>query len=265
VVTSNTGRYTSAPLAYNVTTVTQTGLTLGISYVYTVTVTNSSGATSSASSISTLLGGGPSAPTSLSTSQDGSTLGKVTVTWSAPAANNGSAISNYYVKVSGSYIPTGSTASPQSYTFTGLAGNTDYTFYVYAQNGFGAGTVGSQSFTTNGVPNAPDAATFRSRTGPIQAFDSDDNYLGDIYQIEGNFTTVSYTIGAQNGGAITSYRLHFSDGGDYSLTWAQVGQAVYNNNPPYQYDSIIGTNPTSVKVFASNAYGEGPGSAPTYF
>ena len=262
VVTSNPAGYTSGALAYNVITATQSGLTLGNNYTFTITVTNTSGVTSSASSNSTKLGGGPSVPTSLSVSQDGSTLGRVTVTWSAPANNNGSAVANYYVKISGSYVPTNSTVSPQSYTFTGLTGNTGYTFYVYAVNGFGEGVVGSLAFTTNGVPNAPAAATSPVLQGPYNDYDYYDNYIGYSYIIEGLYTVVS--SGTQNGGAIVSYRLRFSDGGDYVQSWNQV-RGYPNGIVPFQYIGAINTRPSSVQVFATNTYGESPGSTILYW
>jgi hypothetical protein len=131
-----------------------TGLTSSTSYTFTVTSTNAFGvsnASSASNSITTA--STPGAPTSVTASDPG-TDGYAAVSWTAPASNGGSAITDYTVQYSsnsGSSWTTFSdgTSASTSATVTGLTLNTAYIFRVAAVNALGAGSYSdpSASFT----------------------------------------------------------------------------------------------------------------------
>lgn len=131
-----------------------TGLTSSTSYTFTVTSTNAFGvsnASSASNSITTA--STPGAPTSVTASDPG-TDGYAAVSWTAPASNGGSAITDYTVQYSsnsGSSWTTFSdgTSTSTSATVTGLTLDTAYIFRVAAVNALGAGSYSdpSASFT----------------------------------------------------------------------------------------------------------------------
>ena len=147
---SITGSSASSPISVS-------GLSANTSYTFTVTATNSYG-TSNASSASNSIttANVPGAPTSVSASDPG-TDGYALVSWSAPASNGGSAITDYIVQYSsnnGSTWTTFSdgTSTSTSATVTGLTLNTAYVFRVAAINivGTGSYSTASASFTPTG-------------------------------------------------------------------------------------------------------------------
>ena len=143
-----TGSAASSPISVS-------GLTANTSYTFTVTATNSYGtsnASSASNSITTATT--PGAPTSVTVSDPG-TDGYALVSWTAPASNGGSAITDYAVQYSsnsGSSWTTFSdgTSTSTSATVTGLTLDTAYIFRVAAVNAVGTGSysTASASFTT---------------------------------------------------------------------------------------------------------------------
>ena len=99
----------------------------------------------------------PGTPTSVSASITGSTT--ATVSFSAPAANGGSAITGYTVTSTPSGAVCAVGGNSTTYNCTGLTANTAYTFKVKATNTVGTGTdsVASSSQTTEAV-NRPISA-----------------------------------------------------------------------------------------------------------
>jgi hypothetical protein len=104
----------------------------------------------------------PSAPRYVSVSTRGYASHDIVTNWSTPETDGGSAILNYRVVLTD--VATGATyeqivdANTYSYTFTNFAGETEYSVQVFAENGFGGITNGSEAkvVTTNGsVPPAP--------------------------------------------------------------------------------------------------------------
>src|SRR3569623_1543046 len=179
-----TGTGTSSPI-------TVTGLTNGTAYTFTVTATNSAGTSSaSAASNSVTPATVPGAPM-IGTPVAGNA--QVSVSFSAPASNGGSAITDYTVTSSpGGFTATG-VSSP--IVVTGLTNGTAYSFTVTATNAIGTG---SPSGSTSSVPPAtePCAPTIGTATaGNAQA-------------------TVSFSAPASNGGiTITGYTVIPSPGG----------------------------------------------------
>jgi hypothetical protein len=131
-------------------TCTASGLTNGTSYTFTVTASNAIG-TGLASTASAPITPAtvPAKPTSV-TATSGNAA--VSVSWTAPADNGGSAIIAYTVTSS----PEGKTCttSGTSCTVGGLTNGTPYTFTVTATNGVGTGLPSTAS-----APVTPAAAT----------------------------------------------------------------------------------------------------------
>ncbi|MBI1377354.1 MAG: hypothetical protein GC157_07725 [Frankiales bacterium] len=186
-----------------------TGLTNGTSYVFRVAGVNAAGtgAWSDASALATpdVL---PAAPT-VSSVLAGDT--QVTVTWSAPAPNGGSAVTGYAVERStdggltwsSAVADTGSTAL--SATVTGLTNGTSYRFRVAAINAMGGGAWSAASAAVRPganvtVPSAPSAPTgVAGATGTRRI-------------------TVTWVAPADGGSPITGYALQYTTNGGTSWT-----------------------------------------------
>lgn len=177
--------------------VTVTGLTNGTAYLFRVAATNEAGpgAYSASSAARTPLGP-PDAPTNVA---GVAASAQVALTWTAPASNGGSAISDYVIRYATAAAPTSWTtfvdtvSTSTSVTVTGLTNGTAYVFSVAAKN-----TVGTGSYSTNSssstpftVPNAPTSVSASSGARQSDA--------------------VTFTAPANNGGsAITGYAVRFS-------------------------------------------------------
>ncbi len=113
-------------------TVTVHGLTNGTRYRFTVYATNALGrSVNSAVSDAVTPFGPPGAPTGVhATEHDG----RVVVSWTAPANDNGSSINQYRVTASPGGLLTGIDAPHHSLTIDGLTGGQNYTFTVVALN-----------------------------------------------------------------------------------------------------------------------------------
>ena len=133
------------------TTETVTGLT-NTAYTFKVAAINGVGTgTQSGASNSVTPLTPPGAPT-IQTATASSTTNAATVTWTAPAANGGSAVTGYVVTpyLNGTTAQTAQTfnSTATSQSVTGLIQNDSYTFKVAAINAEGTGT---QSAASNSV------------------------------------------------------------------------------------------------------------------
>jgi hypothetical protein len=128
------------------TSCTVTGLTNGIRYSFGVVATNAAGNSVPGVSNSVIPKGPPGAPT-ITKITAGTT--SVTVTWKAPASDDGSAITGYFVyfgttsgKESTSSVAL--SAATRSYTLKGLKKSTRYYVIVRAKNALGLGAKSNQ-------------------------------------------------------------------------------------------------------------------------
>ena len=115
--------------------VTVTGLNNGTSYTFTVVATNAAGnsVTSSASNAVTPITIPDPPPSPVATAG----YKQATVSFTAPAFNGGSAITNYTVTSSPDGFTATATSANSPVTFTGLTNGTSYTFTVVATNAAG--------------------------------------------------------------------------------------------------------------------------------
>jgi hypothetical protein len=141
----------------------------------------------------------PDAPTSLGASK-GNT--QISLSWTAPASNGGSAITDYIVEYKLTSEPTtwttfaDGTSTGTTATVTSLTNDLSYDFRVSAVNAFGTSVSSSTATKTPGAPTAPDAPTIGTATpGNAEAY-------------------VAFSAPADNGGsAITSYTVTSSPAG----------------------------------------------------
>jgi titin len=145
------------------------GLVNGVSYQFTVTATNSVGTSaSSANSAAVVPAGVPDAPSGVSVERGD---GRVTVTWSTPAAN-GAPITSYIASVTGDSSATCAVVitldSTESCDIEGLSNGDPITVDVVAVNDVGAGPAfTSIPVTPAGLPGAPTEVQGTSRPGGV--------------------------------------------------------------------------------------------------
>ena len=224
------------------TTGTATGLTNGTMYFFRIQVITSGGPASSYSNyVSLIPRGAPGTVTGLATSA-GDT--QVTLRWTAPSSDGGTAITGYKVESSTNgttwtVVTTSTGNQAVSYTVTGLTNATTYTFRVSAINVAGTGTASATAtgtpFTT---PLAP--ATLTATAG-------------------GSKVDLAWTAPSSNGGSsVTAYVVQRSDDG--GATWT----TLTSSETGLTYSAIGLTNGTTYafRVAAVNAAGTGPSISP---
>ncbi len=240
VVTPYIGGVAQTTQTFNsaATTETVTGLTNGTAYTFKVAAINSmgTGAQSAASSSVTPMTV-PGAPT-MGTVTSGNT--SVTVTWTDPSSNGGSAITSYVVTpyIGGlAQIAQSFSSSATSGTVTGLTNGTAYTFTVAAINSVGESSQSgmSSSVTPATLPGAPTIGTATGGTASA---------------------SVSWTAPASNGGAaITGYTVTPYIGGT-----AQTAQ-TFNSAATTETVTGLSNSAYTFKVAAINSVGTGAQSA----
>lgn len=183
----------------------------------------------------------PDAPTSLGASK-GNT--QVSLSWTAPASNGGSSITDYLVEYKLTSEPTtwstfaDGTSTGTSATVTGLTNDLSYDFRVSAINAFGTSSPSSTATKTPGLPTAPDAPTIGTA-------------LAGNTQV-----SVVFSAPADNGGsAITSYTASSSPGNiTASGSSSPIVVTGLTNGTEYTF-TVTATNSigTSSASSASNA------------
>jgi subtilisin family serine protease len=221
------------------TAATVTGLTNGTTYQFRVKAV-SSGGTSEASSTATAIVGVPSEPTSLSATPLGLS---VRLSWTAPAQNGGSVITDYVVQFSTDSGATWSTFSDSvststTTTVTGLTNGLTYQLRVSAVN-----NVGTSAYSSV-VIAVPWAASLPSAPLDLAIASYGLNQVG-----------LSWTIPATNGGdTITDYVIEYSSSS--GSTWATFTDPVSSIRSTTVTDLVSGVSYV-FRVSARNSAGTG--------
>ncbi|MBK6337738.1 MAG: fibronectin type III domain-containing protein [Betaproteobacteria bacterium] len=213
--------------------ITVLGLTNGTAYTFTVTATNAVGTgPASAASAAVTPATVPGAPTAVTATRGN---GQVTVGFTAPASDGGSAITSYTATSNPGNFTGSCTAPCASITVMGLANGTAYTFTVTATNAVGSGpaSAASAAVTPATVPGAPTAVTATRGNGQV---------------------TVGFAAPASDGGsAITQYTATSNPGnftGSCTAPCTSITVSGLTNGTAYTFT-----------VTATNAVGTGPASA----
>jgi hypothetical protein len=182
----------------------------------------------------------PDAPTGLTATPGNTQMG---LSWTAPASNGGSSITDYLVEYKLASEPTtwttfsDGTSTSTSTTVTSLTNASSYNFRVSAINAIGTSTPSSTATATPAAPTAPAAPT-----------------IGTAIAGDGS-ASVSFTPGSNGGSAITGYTVTSSPG---SLTGTGASSPItvtgLTNGIEYTF-TVTATNAigTSSSSSASNA------------
>ncbi|HEV8601227.1 MAG TPA: fibronectin type III domain-containing protein, partial [Patescibacteria group bacterium] len=189
----------------NTTSYTNTGLTNGLGYCYKVSAVNGLGEGAMSSSVTATPAVLPGAPTGLSGTPGNQ---QVTLNWSAPASDGGSAITNYKIYSSttaGQETLLTTVGNVLTYDNTSLTGGITYYYKVSAVNPIGEGAQSSETSATptnQTIPGAPTGLAVTPGTGQL---------------------TLNWSAPSSDGGsAITNYKI-------YRGTSAS-GETFYSNN-----------------------------------
>jgi hypothetical protein len=225
-ITNNEG--TSMSVGGNATSATFAGLTNGRQYSFTVTATNEVGPSTASPASNVVIPAGPPFPTTITRAVPD--VGRVYLEWDRPN-DNGSPIVRYELSVnSGAWENVGNT---NSWTRTGLANSTTYSFQVRAVNDVGAGTpANTATATTPGPPNQVGGLSLNPGNARISA---------------------SWSAPGDNGKPITYYHLDIDPGGDPTTGARSYVFEGLNNGTRY-----------GVRVQACNDVGCGPWSGFEY-
>ncbi len=194
------------------TTVTVPGLDPNTEYTFEVRAVNDAGEGPASNAVTaTTETVAPDAPRNLKgTARDT----EVDLSWTAPAANGGSAITRYEYRVAkgksagGTWKTTGGTG--RNFTVTGLEKGTEYTFEVRAVNDISAGTEG-----TSDGSNAVTLTTETTKPGAPTGLTVTPDGLG---------FDVSWTAPTDDGGTpITKYEYRYQRGQTAGGTWTSAG------------------------------------------
>lgn len=238
------GRSVTVPVGPSTTqTATLTGLTNGTTYTFTVHATNAYGDSAESDPSSAIyVFGGPNAPMAAHATAGN---GRATVSWTAPAFDGGSAITQYQVTATPGAEVADVAPPNTSLTMTGLSNGTTYTFTVSAVNRAGAGTPSAASNrVTVGTPAAPTAAhaapgVATTSTGALK---------------------VSYTAGVSNGSTVTKFTATCtSSNGGVLKTGVHFGATA----TPIVVAGLSTKRSYTCSVRETNSRGTGAASVPT--
>ena len=228
------------------------GLTNGQIYYYAVSAVNAAGEGTQSSEASATPRSTPTAPQSLSATRGNAT---VTLSWSAPSSNGGSAITNYKIyrgTSSGSLSLLATIGTNTSFISAGLTNGITYYYAVAATNAAGDGPQSTEaSATPAGVPFPPTTFTATGGSGQV---------------------SLSWASGGTGGSAITNYQIHRgTTSGSLSLlttigTNTTYTDANVNGGTTYYYQiravNAIGTSNPSAERSATPAASGTPPTEP---
>ncbi|MBI0583560.1 MAG: fibronectin type III domain-containing protein [Methanomassiliicoccus sp.] len=219
------------------TSVTISGLTNGQQYSFTVAANNSAGTgpqTSAVQATPNATSAAPGAPTGLQAAPGN---GQITLTWSAPSNNGGSAITAYKVyrgTTAGGETLLATIGNVLTYTDSSVTNGVTYYYNVSAVNSVGEGSRSTEVSTaptaSSTVPSVP--LTLASAAG-------------------NNQVTLSWAAPSSDGGAAIDYYVIYRDGADIAhITGTSTTVSGLTNGQQYSFT-----------VAAHNSEGTGPQTA----
>jgi len=246
-LTSSGSWLTFADGASTATSATVTGLVNGSSYDVQVLAVNSIGQSAPVTSTGITPVAAPTASDAVTNliGTPGST--QVALTWTAPASNGGSAITDYVVEYkltsSGTWLTfADGTSTTASATVTGLVNASSYDFRVAAVNG-----IGQSAYTT--ITGVTPAAAPTAPAAPTQ--------LGVTTDTTNGHLVVGWTAPASNGGsAITDYLIEIRLSG--TTTWTTVSHGAFTGTSFDITTGLTSGQTYDIRVSAINAQGTGP-------
>ncbi len=218
------------------TTVIITGLTNGVQYQFRVSAITTIGIGTASSITDATPAIPPTAPTGLNPTPGNS---QVTLSWTAPTNNGGSAITGYTIQHKASTESWPGTSDTignlTSHIITGLTNGEQYDFRIYAINlvgtGIASGTVSATPVSTPGAPTSLSATPGNARI------------------------TLSWTAPTNNGGsAITDYKIEYSS--NAGTSWSTFDDGVFNKTSTI-VTGITNGQAYQFRVSAINAIGSG--------
>jgi|688.fasta_scaffold00172_158 hypothetical protein len=228
-VTSNPGNITATGTA---SPITVTGLTNGTAYTFTVTATNSVGvsaASAASNSITPVIPITVAGAPTIGTATVGNA--EVTVEFTPPTNNGGSAITSYTVTSNPGNITAVGTSSP--IIVTGLTNGTAYTFTVTATNAIGISTASAASSSI--TPIVPITVAAAPTIGNVVAGNTE--------------VTVEFTPPTNNGGStITGYTVTSNPGNITATgTVSPITVTGLTNGTAYTF-TVTATNSVGVSA-----------------
>lgn len=178
----------------------------------------------------------PSAPT-ISNITPGNT--QLSVAFTAPSSDGGSAITNYEYSTNGgtSFTACSPAQTTSPIVITGLTNGTPYNVQLRAVNANGSGTATSSTAATPyTTPSAPTMGTITPGNGQI---------------------SVAFTAGSNGGSAITNYK--YSTNGGTSFTACSPAQTT----SPIVITGLTNGTSYDVQILAVNAAGDGTATSTT--
>src|SRR2546422_394115 len=225
------------------TTYSDTRLTHTTTYTYRVSAINSIGTSSPSTTVSaTTPIATPTPPTGLAASASSSS--QISLGWTAPADNGGSAITGYKIDRSTdggstwSTIVSNSGSTATTYSDTGLTPATTYAYRVSAINAIGT------SSPSNTIPATTPIATPSPPTGLTPT------------AVSSSQINLGWTPPSDNGGSpITGYKIERStDGGS---TWTTLVANTGSTAASYSDTGLAHTTTYTYRVSAINSAGTG--------
>ena len=232
---------TGTPPANNATI---QGLTAGVSYTFTVQAANPSGAgpvSTASNSVTPTATSAPSAPTGVTAS---AATNQALVSWSEPASNGGSPITNYtitpYIGAT-AQTPTEVAVSVTSTILKGLVNGTNYTFTVTAKNAIG-----------NSLPSSPSSAIVPRDTifdfATPATIDS-----GDTHSVELGVKFSSEVAGTVTG--IRFYKATTNTGTHTGSLWSSSGTllatATFTTETASGWQQVNFSTPVAITPFTT--------------
>ena len=239
------GATTSSPITITTVSASSVALVNGTSYNVQIRAKNANGVGSATSSTTGTPRTAPGAPTiGMITAGNG----QLSVAFTAPASDGGSAITDYKWSVDGTnYTLRTGTASP--IVITGLSNGTAYTVHIRAVNAAGDGTVATAGTTATPI------------TTPTVTTGSASGVGSTVATLGGNITALGGIASATERGIFYSTTSGFADGAGTKVS----ATGTFSTGAFTQSVSGLSKNTTYYfKAFAVNSAGTSYGSQGTF-